>query len=60
MLRAGRDLDRLERLRRRLPELTGAGDPVVLYDQLANRWLITQFAGTTRADRRVHRGLDHE
>jgi uncharacterized repeat protein (TIGR01451 family) len=24
----------------------GEGDPVVLYDQLANRWLITQFAGT--------------
>ena len=22
-----------------------AGDPVVLYDQLANRWLVTQFAG---------------
>lgn len=25
----------------------GAGDPVVLYDQLANRWVITQFAGTS-------------
>jgi len=24
----------------------GDGDPVVLYDQLANRWVITQFAGT--------------
>ncbi len=23
----------------------GQGDPVVLYDQLANRWVITQFAG---------------
>lgn len=23
----------------------GSGDPVVLYDQLANRWLISQFAG---------------
>src|SRR6266540_535528 len=23
----------------------GAGDPVVLYDQLAGRWVITQFAG---------------
>jgi hypothetical protein len=23
----------------------GAGDPVVLYDQIANRWLISQFAG---------------
>jgi len=26
-------------------ENNGSGDPVVLYDQLANRWLITQFAG---------------
>ena len=25
---------------------TGFGDPVVLYDKLADRWLITQFAGT--------------
>ena len=24
---------------------SGFGDPVVLYDQLANRWLISQFAG---------------
>ncbi|MEO8286116.1 MAG: hypothetical protein ABI670_06735 [Chloroflexota bacterium] len=24
---------------------SGAGDPVVLYDQIANRWLISQFAG---------------
>lgn len=24
----------------------GHGDPVVLYDQLADRWVITQFAGT--------------
>jgi len=28
-------------------EFNGAGDPVVLYDQLANRWVITQFAATT-------------
>ncbi|MEP6821188.1 MAG: dockerin type I domain-containing protein [Chthoniobacterales bacterium] len=28
-------------------ELNGNGDPVVLYDQLANRWVITQFAGTS-------------
>ena len=26
-------------------ETSGSGDPVVLYDQLANRWLISQFAG---------------
>src|ERR1041385_251634 len=26
-------------------ETSGHGDPVVLYDQLANRWLISQFAG---------------
>jgi Fibronectin type III domain len=26
-------------------ETAGDGDPVVLYDQLANRWLISQFAG---------------
>jgi hypothetical protein len=25
---------------------TGIGDPVVLYDQMANRWVVTQFAGT--------------
>jgi hypothetical protein len=28
-----------------LCENNGFGDPVVLYDQLANRWVITQFAG---------------
>jgi hypothetical protein len=27
-------------------ENNGDGDPVVLYDQLANRWLISQFAGS--------------
>src|SRR5512133_3394642 len=26
-------------------EMNGAGDPVVIYDQLANRWVISQFAG---------------
>jgi hypothetical protein len=25
----------------------GSGDPVVLYDQLADRWVITQFATAT-------------
>ncbi len=25
----------------------GHGDPIVLYDQLANRWVISQFAGTS-------------
>src|SRR5512133_382398 len=25
---------------------SGDGDPVVLYDQLANRWVVTQFAGS--------------
>jgi hypothetical protein len=28
-------------------ESSGDGDPVVMYDQIANRWVITQFAGTT-------------
>ena len=28
-------------------ETRGAGDPVVLYDHLADRWLISQFASTT-------------
>ncbi len=28
-------------------ETSGNGDPVVLYDHLANRWLISQFAGTS-------------
>jgi hypothetical protein len=26
---------------------SGSGDPVVLYDQLANRWVISQFAGSS-------------
>ena len=26
-------------------ETAGSGDPILLYDQLANRWLISQFAG---------------
>jgi N-acetylneuraminic acid mutarotase len=29
-------------------EFNGEGDPVVLYDQLANRWVITEFAGTAQ------------
>ncbi|MEO5560213.1 MAG: hypothetical protein ABIO49_10120, partial [Dokdonella sp.] len=28
-------------------ELNGKGDPVVLYDQIAKRWLISQFAAAT-------------
>jgi hypothetical protein len=28
-------------------ETAGHGDPVVLYDQLANRWVISQFAGAS-------------
>ena len=28
-------------------QTAGSGDPVVLYDQLANRWVISQFAGTS-------------
>ena len=28
-------------------ESNGHGDPVVLYDQIANRWLISQFAGSS-------------
>ncbi len=28
-------------------QTNGDGDPVVLYDHLANRWVITQFAGTS-------------
>src|SRR5262245_49882417 len=28
-------------------QVGGAGDPVVLYDQLANRWVISQFASPT-------------
>src|SRR3979409_2683449 len=26
-------------------QTNGSGDPVVMYDQIANRWIITQFAG---------------
>ena len=41
-------------------QTSGAGDPVVLYDQIANRWLITQFAGAGGSDHgRVYRRLDH-
>lgn len=28
-------------------ETSGAGDPIVLYDQIANRWVISQFAGSS-------------
>lgn len=28
-------------------ELENAGDPIVLYDQLADRWLLTQFSNST-------------
>jgi N-acetylneuraminic acid mutarotase len=28
-------------------ETNNFGDPVVLYDQLANRWVVTQFSGTS-------------
>ncbi len=28
-------------------ETSGAGDPVLLFDQLANRWVVTQFAGSS-------------
>src|SRR5437763_6866036 len=28
-------------------EIGGAGDPVVLYDHIANRWLVSQFASAT-------------
>ena len=38
----------------------GDGDPVVLYDQIANRWIVSQFAGIEHPDRRMYRGLDHE
>ena len=31
-------------------ETAGSGDPVVLYDQFANRWLISQFAGGPPTD----------
>ncbi len=31
-------------------ETAGHGDPIVLYDQLANRWLISQFAGSPPTD----------
>ena len=30
-------------------EFNGMGDPVVMYDQLADRWVITQFAGVSVA-----------
>ena len=29
-------------------ENNGEGDPVALYDQLANRWVVSQFAGTAQ------------
>ena len=29
---------------------SGGGNPIVLYDQLANRWIITQLAGTPMTD----------
>ncbi len=32
-----------------LCETSGFGDPIVLYDQLADRWVVSQFAGTSAA-----------
>ena len=40
-------------------ETRNDGDPIVLYDQIANRWLISQFTSAA-ALRRVHRHLDHQ
>ena len=37
---------------------SGSGDPIVVYDQLADRWIISQFAAAKRrhcAARRVYR-----
>ena len=31
-------------------ETNGSGDPVLLYDQLANRWVVSQFAGFPPTD----------
>jgi hypothetical protein len=31
-------------------ETSGHGDPVVLYDKLANRWVVSQFAGSVPTD----------
>jgi hypothetical protein len=31
-------------------ETAGHGDPVVLYDKLANRWVVSQFAGSVPTD----------
>ena len=39
-------------------QTSGQGDPILLYDQISNRWLISQFAGGLT--RRVHRGFDDE
>ncbi len=39
------------------------GDPIVLYDQYAGRWIASQFAFNGTSDRAVlpvHRGLEHE
>ena len=41
-------------------EINGDGDPIVLYDQIANRWLISQFAGHVVHNGRMHRRLHHE
>jgi hypothetical protein len=38
----------------------GDGDPVVLYDQIANRWIITAVRRGLCAHGRVHRRLDDE
>ena len=41
-------------------ENNGSGDPVVLYDQLANRWIITPVCRRRDSDRRMHRRFDHQ
>ena len=44
-----------------LCEFNGFGDPVVVYDQLANRWVITQFAGNATPNHGpVHRRVDRQ
>ena len=35
------------------------GDPIAIYDKLANRWVMSQFSVSTHAVSAVHRGLHH-
>ncbi len=39
------------------PQANGSGDPVVLYDQMADRWLLSEFAFTSTSSGNYHMSI---